>query len=72
MKHFSHFFQPGAVFRPLRGHWASSALAFENPDGSIVLCVSNGVDYERPLSFMGVRGTFCCAIAPHTFHTFVI
>lgn len=72
MKHFSHFIQPGARFRPLRGHWASSALAFENPDGAIVLCACNGVGYERTLSFRCERGAFSCAIAPHTFHTFVL
>ncbi len=40
MKHFSHFVQPGAVRIQINGE-TNNAVAFKNPDGSIVVNVKN-------------------------------
>ena len=67
MKHFSRFVVPGAKRLILSGHLCSNAVAFKNPDGTIVLTVQN--PFARPLTF-----TFCgetITLPPDSFHTLV-
>ena len=41
MKHLAHFVKPGARFLGLQGPWSALALAFVNPDESMVVMVAN-------------------------------
>jgi glucosylceramidase len=72
MKHFSHFIQPGAVRLGTSGHWSGSSLAFENPDGEIVVVVSNAMDRERNFSFKNKGEEFTVTLKPNSFNTLVI
>jgi len=49
MKHFSHFVRPGAVRMGLKGPWTGDALAFQNPDGELVVVVANPFRETRHL-----------------------
>jgi glucosylceramidase len=69
MKHFSHFVDPGAVRLGLCGEWTGNALAFENPDGAVVLVVHNPFDKAQTLGF---DGRFRAKLAPRSFNTFVV
>lgn len=70
MKHVSHFVKEGARVLGVRGHWAANALAFENPDGSIVLVVNNDLDYDRKLGFTYGEASFDVEMKAHSLHTF--
>lgn len=70
MRHFSHFIRPGAVLRGVRGPCAANALAFENPDHSLVVQLCNPFSQERRLT-VELDGTrFSASLAPFSFHTF--
>ena len=51
------------------------AIAFRNPDGTIVVVTQNALEDERPFEFAGPadasRG-FKATLAPRSFNTFVI
>jgi glucosylceramidase len=68
MKHFSQFVDPGAVRLGLTGPWAANAVAFENPDGSLVVVVGNPWPEAREFAFEGLSAT----LDGHSFNTFVI
>ncbi len=72
MKHFSAFVQPGAVYLGVGGHCAGTALAFQNPDGSVALVLGNFQSVARPAAFAhgGVR--FTVEMEPHSLHTVVL
>ena len=72
MKHFSHFVQPGAKYLETRGHWCANCLAFENPDGSIVLQVGSNMNNDREFTFCHKGESFTAVIPAHSIHTFVI
>ncbi|VBB05721.1 glycosyl hydrolase all-beta [Lucifera butyrica] len=72
MKHFSHFVAPGAARLLTKGHWNSASLAFENPNGEIVLVVNNGVAYSRTFTFKGNQRAFSAELRPYSFNTFVL
>ena len=50
LKHVSHFVQPGARVLGLRGD-TDNALAFQNPDGRIVLVLANKDDAPKTVEF---------------------
>lgn len=72
MKHFSHFVKKGATLLETEGHWTSNTIAFENPDGSIVLVVGNNMNRDREFSFVHDEKSFSAEIKAHSVHTFVI
>lgn len=72
MKHFSHFIKPGAVRLNTKGHWSGSALAFENPEGEIIVVVSNAVDRTRNFTFRGEDKELAVELKPYSFNTIMI
>lgn len=72
MKHFSHFISPGAVRLQTKGHWTGASLAFENPNGEIVLVVSNALDRARSFTFKGAGEKFSFELEPYSINTFVV
>ena len=72
MKHFSHFIERGAVRLGTKGHWNGNALAFENPNGEIIIVVSNGMNIERKFSFIGKGEPFTVTLKPYSFNTLKI
>ena len=71
-KHFSYFVRPGAVRLKLMGTW-SDALAFRNPDGTIVLIVANvGKSASDKVLTLQMGDRFGTVTIPaHSFSTFV-
>ena len=72
MKHLSHFVVPGAVVLGLSGQWTWNALAFENPDKSLVLVVHNPFTDARPLVFSRGETSYAAELSPKSFNTFVL
>jgi glucosylceramidase len=74
MKHFSHFAKPGAKVLETAGRFASNTVAFENPDGGIVLVTGSNMNTARNITFdLGGDGrSFSSEIDPHSFHSFLI
>lgn len=72
MKHYSHFVKPGARFVEVKGHWAANCTAFENPDGSLVVVLVNGMDTARAVTIRFAGESFSAEIEPHSLHTFVV
>ncbi|MBP2631227.1 MAG: O-glycosyl hydrolase [Firmicutes bacterium] len=72
LKHFSHFISPGATRIGIKGHWNGSALAFENPNGEIVIVVNNAVNSPRTFNFKGQNQEFSVELKPNSFNTFVL
>ena len=52
MKHLTHFVKPGAVRREVKGPWSGSAMAFENPDGGLVVLANNVLDFPRDMTMI--------------------
>jgi len=71
MKHLSHFVQPGAVFVETDGTWPD-ALAFKNPDGSIVVLVANFTDKTAKPTLKIGRNTFAPELPAPSIATLVI
>ena len=44
MRHFSHYVRPGAKVLGTTGHFNSMAIAFRNPDGTVVVVAQNALD----------------------------
>ena len=70
VKHFSHFVKPGAVqlaYTP----WTDKvkALCYRNPDGGIVVVMTNWSDGERRVSFKIAGESYSLALKPHSFNT---
>lgn len=72
VRHFSQFIKPGAVqlaYLPWRD--SVEAIAYRNPDGGIVVVVTNWADELRDVSFK-IRGAVCnVRLKPHSFNTIV-
>ena len=64
MRHFAGFVQRGARLLKLRGRFAANAMAFENPDGSVVLVVHNGQNdrYAPAAAWARVHRDACAAL----------
>ncbi len=70
VKHFSHFVKPGAIqlaYTP----WTDKvkALCYRNPDGGIVVVMTNWADAERRVSFTVADQFYSLALKPHSFNT---
>ena len=70
VKHFSHFVKPGAIqlaYTP----WTDKvkALCYRNPDGGIVVVMTNWADAERRVSFKVAGKSYSLALKPHSFNT---
>ena len=72
MNHFSHFVKPGAVRIGTKGHFTGNSIAFENPDGKIVIIVSNGMKKERVITLKVEDKEISVGLKPYSFNTFVI
>lgn len=72
MKHFSQFVRKGARVLSTNGRWASNSIAFENPDGQIVLVVGSNMNIPRNFMFDDGERSFSSIIEPHSIHTFII
>ena len=71
MRHVAGFVKPGARVLGVKGRFAANAMAFENPDGSVVLAVHNGLHTPYTLR-CDVKGGFTAELAPHSVSTFVL
>lgn len=67
MKHFSHFVKRGARYLKLKGEYSSSAVAFRNPDGSLVLVAANPYYEEMVITVNGSS----YALPPRSINTIV-
>ena len=70
VKHFSHFVKPGAIqlaYTP----WTDKvkALCYRNPDGGIVVVMTNWADAERRVSFKVAGKAHEVVLKPHSFNT---
>lgn len=72
MKHFSHFIEPGAVRLGTKGHYTGNSIAFENPDGSIIIVVNNGMNKERSITLKGKDRKHTAKLKPYSINTFII
>lgn len=72
MKHFSHFVKPGARIIRTSGCWTSNAVAFENPDGEVIITLLNSMDRDREFTCICSDGQFSAEIPAHSVHTFVV
>ena len=72
MKHFSSFVDPGAQRIEVEGAWSGSAVAFENPNGDIVVVVANNVDYTRELLININNENHLIELSGYSFNTFII
>jgi glucosylceramidase len=68
MKHFSHFIKPGARRIGLENA-AEKDIAFQNPDGSIILITANTTDAEITREFTHSRNTLQFVVKPGTVYT---
>ena len=71
MKHFSHFIQPGASMVASAGSY-EDALAFKNPDGTVVVLVANPQDAAREVSLDIDGTTYKVSMAPKSINTFTL
>lgn len=69
--HFSHFVQPGARRVATNGAWAD-AIAFRNPDGSVVLVLSNQGDAPRDVVIERDGARWSVALPTKSFGTLVL
>ncbi|MFJ5625519.1 glycoside hydrolase family 30 beta sandwich domain-containing protein [Peribacillus loiseleuriae] len=69
MKHFSHYVQKGAVRLDTRGTLTGNSIAYENPDGSIVVVVSNPLKQTRELQLSINNETHSLILKPESFNT---
>ena len=67
MKHFSRFITPGAKRLGIKGHFAGTAAAFKNTDGTVILVVQNPFDTEKTFVFNGR----CITLQPDSINTVI-
>lgn len=72
MRHFSKYIKQGATMKGLKGDFAGNALAFENPDGSVVLELLNPFDELQEVTFSVNDEDYSFNIQPHSFNTLVV
>ena len=71
MKHYAHYFRPGAHLLSYGGHAAGEATAYENTDGSVIVVMSNSMNHDRDIS-IDVKGkAYEAHLKEHSFNTFV-
>lgn len=69
LKHASHYVQPGALRLRLA---YDNALAFANPDGSIIVITSNESQESKDLTLSIGKSSHTVTLAPMSFNTFVL
>ena len=72
MRHFSKYIKQGAVMKGLKGDFAGNALAFENPDGSIVIELLNPFDEAQDVTFNLESTNYNFTVEPHSFNTMIL
>lgn len=72
MKHFSHLVKKGARVLETKGHYASNAVVFENPDTSLVIVVGNNMNRQREFMFEDKNCCFSAILEAHSIHTFLV
>jgi len=72
MKHLGNFVEPGASVLGVAGHWAGNAIAFRNPNGTVICLVRNPFqEKKRVLVALGpLRVTVM--FSPASFNTLVL
>ncbi|MEI6168311.1 MAG: glycoside hydrolase family 30 protein [bacterium] len=71
MKHFSSAVLPGATRLGLTGPWAANAVAFQNPDDSKVLVVTNPFKEARRMTMDFGNARLSALLEPSSFNTFI-
>lgn len=69
MKHLSHFIKQGAVRLGLVGSWSANALAFENPDESIIIVIHNPFNSTKTVQFKAGDKKVSADLKPLSFNT---
>jgi len=72
MRHFSKYIKRGAVMKGLKGDYAGNSLAFENPDGSMVLELLNPFDEMQEITFCLEGTNYNFIVKPHSFNTLIV
>jgi glucosylceramidase len=72
VKHYSHFVKNGAVRIETKGHLTAHALAFQNPDESIVVIVNNPLKKQRELVFESGGKSYQLDLKPESFNTIIL
>jgi glucosylceramidase len=72
MKHFAHFIQPGARRVVLTGPWTANAVAFENPDGALVVIIKNPETSPGLVRLQWERNTRDLDLQPQSINTLVL
>ena len=73
VRHFSQFVKPGAkqlAYSPWRDK--TEAIAYRNPDGSIVVVVTSWADEAKAVSFRIADKEYVIELKPHSFNTAVL
>jgi glucosylceramidase len=71
-KHCARWIQPGAVRLGLEGAWSANALAFRNPDRSLVVVAINNLPTAQRRSVVVDGQAYALDCAPGSLHTLVI
>jgi len=72
MKHYSRFVRPGARRLGLKGHWVGTSVAFENPDGRIVVVTANPFKREMAVEFSFKDKRMNLVLEADSFNTIVM
>ncbi|NFH91835.1 glycosyl hydrolase [Clostridium botulinum] len=72
MKHFSHFIQKGAKRLTTSGQDSVDTVAFKNPDGSIIIVISNKNENSRVTNVEFNDEIFKVELEGHSFNTIVL
>ncbi|WP_084225347.1 glycoside hydrolase family 30 protein [Paenibacillus pectinilyticus] len=71
MKHFSHFVPEGTRRIGTIGHWTGNALAFEKPDGGIIIVIANPFKDSRDVRVSNGNTVQTFRLEPESFNTIV-
>ncbi|MGO4696778.1 glycoside hydrolase family 30 beta sandwich domain-containing protein [Paenibacillus sp. 2TAB26] len=72
MKHFAHFTSPDDRRIGLKGPWSGNAIAFEKPDGTRIIVLTNPFNEKRELRLSIGSKHQLLELEPESFHTIVI
>ncbi|WP_054023840.1 glycoside hydrolase family 30 beta sandwich domain-containing protein [Bacillus sp. FJAT-28004] len=71
MKHFAHFVPKGSKRVGTKGHWTGNSVAFETPDGTFVVVMSNPFKDSRVVRLSNGAVTRAFELEPESFNTIV-
>lgn len=71
MRHYAHYIQHGAHLVDYTGHLYGESTAYENPDGSVVVVMSNSMNHGRDITVTAKGQTYKASVKAHSFNTFV-